>query len=336
LSGSKHSTWRDFKRAIKCENNSEIDYNEAVRKSNTIYRELTSKHYIKRKALQLRKIRKSYKFIESVPNDKFYSYDDMPIERIYKVQEENLEGIFFPLFLDDINEILNELPSSMTFNLKEIKLTHNDYEKNEILPGIWSSNILGTAFIGRNKINLYGYKIERDKHSFIEPLRFYLKVNAMGTLIHEIAHHYDFTLNYSRKGRYKDTKGLDEEEYAKHVERDFYINKISKYIEEKYTDKYMEFIKWMEDIGCLPLELKYFDPGAIKNPGYYLLSNFFWNFYDGKDSVELNFILAEDLFNVGEIEASERYINYILKNEPSNEKAQKLCKDILLFRESNI
>ena len=326
MSGSKHSTWRDAKNAKNMEDNPEIDYKEAVKKSDTIYRELESKHYIKKKTLQLRKIRKTNKFIKSIPNKNFYSYDDMPLEHIYKF-EENLDDTLFPLSQDDIKEILNIIPSSMTFNLKQISLAHNNFEKIEVFPGIWISTIRGTTFIGRNKINLYGYKIERGKHSFLESLQFYLKVDAIGTLIHEIAHHYDFTLDYSRKGKYKDTKDLDDEEYAQFVVRDLYINKICKFIEEKYVSEYMAFIKWMEDIGCIPLELKYFDPGLKKHLGYYFLHGFFWDFYEGKDYIELNFTLAEGLFYAGEIEASKKYIVHILKNQPNNQKANRIYKE---------
>ena len=326
MSGSKHSTWRDAKRALEKVDNPEIDYKEAVRNKNTVFRELKSKHYIKKKTLQLRKIRKSGKFIHNIPNKKFYSYDDMPIERIYKVEEENLKDLLFPLTQDDIKEILDLLPSSMTFNLKQISLANNNYVKKEIFPGIWLSNIRGTAFISRNEIKLYGYKIESDKHSFLEPLLFYLKVNAIGTLVHEIAHHYDFSLDYSRKGRYKDTKELDEEEYADYVARDYYINKMCIFIEEKYDSEYKAFKNWMENIECLPLDLKYFDPGLIENLNYYLLCSFFWNLYEGKGFVELNFTIAEELFNAGEIEASKKYVDYVLKKQPDNQWAKSINK----------
>lgn len=334
MSGSKHSTHRDLKKALKNEENSTIDYDEAVRKSNTIYRELTSKHFIKKKTLQLRKIKKKDKSIGNIPNNKFYNYDVMPKERTYKVKEENGGGIVFPLSQDDIEEIINELPSSMTFNLKQIKLAHNGFEKNEILPGIWSSTILGTAFIGKDKINLYGYEIKESNHPFIEPMLFYLKVNAMGILVHELAHHYDFTLSYARKGRYRDTRGLDKEEYAKHVERDFYVNKVCKYIEEKYYCENIKFKNWMENIGCLPLELRYFDPGLMRNPDYYILSNLFWGLYEGIDSIELNLTLANELYTLGEIEASEKYVDYVLENQENNENAQKLKGKILLHGEN--
>lgn len=334
MSGSKHSTWIDAKKALENEKNSEVEKNEAIKITNTIYRELKSKHYIKKKTLQLRKIRKSGKFNEVIPNNKFYNYDVMPLEQIYKVEEEIADDIFFPLTQEDINEIINELPSSATFDLKQIMLKQNDYEKHEVLPGIWSSTILGTAHIGRNSISLYGYKMVRNVHNFIEPLQFYLKVNAVGVLIHEIAHHYDFTLTYSRKGRYKDTKAFDEEEYAHYFERDFFINRVCKFIERKYSKEYFQFRNWMSNIGCLPLELKYFDPGLAKNPENYLLSNFFWNVYDTKDSIELNLILARDLYNVGEAEEAKKYTYYVLKIQPNNIQAEKLNKEILLLKEN--
>lgn len=334
MSGSKHSTHRDLKKALNDEDNSTIDYDEAVRKTNTIYRELVSKHYIKKKTLRLRQMRKTTAIIDNMPNNKFYNYDVLPRERIYKVEEENFEGVIFPIYQADIKSIINELPSSMTFNLKQIKLTHNEFEKNEILPGIWSSTILGTAFIGKNKINLYGYEIKESSNPFIDQMLFYLKVNAMGTLIHELAHHYDFTLSYARKGRYRNTKELDIEEYAHHVERDFYLNEVCKYIEEKYYCENMKFKKWMVSIGCLPLELKYFDPGLMRNPDYYILSNLFWGLYEGIDSIELNLTLANELYTLGEIEASEKYVNYILENQENNENAQKLKGKILLHGEN--
>ncbi len=320
MSGSKHSTYRDAKKALENEENPEIDYDKAVKKSYTIWRELKSKHYIKKKTLQLRKIKKEGKFTDQIPNNKFYRYDEMPLERIYKL-ERNLEGIIYPLSEIEINEIIKLLPSSMTFRLRKIKMINNDYEKKEPLPGIWRSNILGTAYIDQELIHLYGYEV-RDNHTFTGSLLFYLKVVAIETLIHEIAH--DFTLEYARKGRYKSAEKLDDEEYAKYVVRDFDVTKVCQFIQEKYKDEYLMFRKWMKDIGCLPLELKYFDAGLTKNPDYYLLSRFFWGVYDGKSSIKLNLFLAVELFKAKEREASREYMDYLLINYPNDPQVERV------------
>ena len=336
MSGSKHTTWKDAKKALEAEKTCNYNFDAAFKKTNTVYRELESKHFIKKKTIQLRKERKENTCYKELPNNKFYNYDVMPFERKYRVEQDSIEGAAFPIDEEDIVSIINKLPASMTYMLKLIKITLDKRDKQEMFPGIWLTGRLGTTYSHKNKIDLFGYEIKESYISLIKPLLFYLKVVGMGTLVHELAHHYDFTLTYSRKGKYEKIKEYEREEYAQYAERDLYLDAVCPYIKEKYNVEALCFAEWMKSIKCLPLDFRYFDPGLTNHLDYFILSDFFWQFFNGADSYQLNLTLARELHWAGEINIAKNYIDYILNSNANYSEALRLKAHMLFHEEDNI
>lgn len=138
----------------------------------------------------------------------------MPAAMIPIRVRDEADFVHYPASKEDIYSVLRGLPQGVTDGLTMIELCLGEKgqsrdgqeewaappesdpyvgrEGYEMLPGVFVGNVLGTYYPGQAKLRINAYVCRKDALDPI-PVGFYLRMYMLMTLVHEVAHHYDFS-----------------------------------------------------------------------------------------------------------------------------------------------
>jgi tetratricopeptide (TPR) repeat protein len=342
LSRSYHTTRRDLAEAER------HDYSDTEARAASIRR---LKERLHKKRLTKGMAKESRRRRESPP---------MPAATIpIRVRDES-EFIQYPAGAEDICSVLQALPQGVTDGLKGIELClgKNDQSRDgeekgavpsevdpyvgrqggEILPGIFTGDVLGTYYPGQAKLRINAYVCRPEAMDSIL-VRFYLRMRMLMTLVHEVAHHYDFFARTAR-GRWLADARDKVEIYAERVEHDWFSQYVVPCLKRDYPDQWEAFNRWMrEKAGLeLPVEILLGDPRTTARGNGITLRTIFdtgWDFRDflttvqqGGNLQEARLSLARGLHYADHYEPALRILDLLTRADRDNIDALVLRADI--------
>jgi tetratricopeptide (TPR) repeat protein len=196
--------------------------------------------------------------------------------------------VHHPAGEDDVREVLRRLPPGVLDGLAAIDLhpgmetqaesaeedgvetdgdPHTGRRGHERYPGVWVGRVLGRYRAWAAEIELYAFV-----HDPAHPLRWLwepiLRLEALATLAHEVAHHHDHTCRVAR-GRWT-ARGTERvERYAEARQHEWTHAVIVPYLRERYAGEIREVERWIERHGgiALPFEALAGDPRVTLRGG---------------------------------------------------------------------
>ena len=169
---------------------------------------------------------------------------------------------------EDIRAVLSELPTAATEGITGIQLClgkefmdeqaeDGQPERDpitgrrsyEMFPGVHSGETLGTYWPPSGRISLYAY--------VYDPLRLplprvlceaYLRLHAVKTLVHEVAHHHDDTQRV-RRGRWLSDRKETFEWYAEKMEHQWTLEVVLPYLQRTYPKEIGFLRRWVAHRG---------------------------------------------------------------------------------------
>lgn len=178
---------------------------------------------------------------------------------------------------EDIRGILKALPEGATLGISRIQLSlgkaymderSDEMEGNrdphtrrlgcELLPGVFSGYILGCFTFKSGLVSIFAHVYDRQRISLPLPLcEFYLRLHALKTLVHEIAHHHDQIARVAR-GRWRSDRKENAEWYAEKMEHQWTQEIVLSYLQQTYPREAAALIKWVAHRGGLRVGLDFF------------------------------------------------------------------------------
>ena len=179
--------------------------------------------------------------------------------------------------IEDLRAVLKMLPEAATEGISSIKLilgkeyideTHEDAEEGrdpftgrlsyQTLPGVYSGLYLGIYSPRSGWIELYADVYDGSKLPLARNIcELYLKLRALKTFVHEIAHHHDAT-NRVRRGRWLADRKENVEWYAEKMEHEWTRQFVLTYLEKAYPNDVKDLIDFVEHRGGLRVPLEFF------------------------------------------------------------------------------
>jgi hypothetical protein len=196
----------------------------------------------------------------------------VPIE----VQDES-EVVYHGASPADVRAILNKIPEGARLGISRIRLSlgkaHIDgatddpegkrdpFTKrlgDEFLPGVFCGEILGSFSGQSGLISVYAFVYDRGRVAIPLPLcEFYLRLHALKTLVHEIAHHHDLMARTAR-GRWRSDRRTTAEMYAEKMEHEWTQNIVLPYLRRAYAEDASALQEWVAHKGGLRVGLDFF------------------------------------------------------------------------------
>ena len=248
MSRSFHTTRKDVQQAYeKAKDGDDSRIQE--------YQKLREEHLTKRRAKS--HIKEERQYGQSVHGG--FSVDTLPIE-----VEKRSQYLHFPASEQDIRALLKRMPQGLIDGLDKITFTLGEFEQrspeepyyaepekdpylgrlgHEVFGGIYRPSCLGTYFLNKNEIKLYGYVYDSAiDHRGLWDL--YLRLHMLQTFIHELAHHYDFT-NRIARGKWRMDDVNKGEIYAETAAHDWTREYVIPYLQEAYSTQCEQLDIWM-------------------------------------------------------------------------------------------
>lgn len=343
MSRSFHTTRKDVIQA----------YEEALDGDNTRvqeYRKLLDQYHAKRRTKSYVKEERQLNEALDVP----LTIDRLPIEIA-----EKSEYLHYPVSEKDIRGLLKYMPQGLIDGLDKITLTLGKFEQrspeesfyaepekdpylgrlgHEVFGGIYRGSCLGTYFLNKNEIKLYGYVYNsgiENRHLW----EFYLRLHMLQTFVHELAHHYDFANRISR-GRWRMDDVTKCEIYAETMAHEWTRNYVIPYLKENYKDHYNQLNDWMKQKAKIVIDLPLLlgdcrattKKGTIRISTLYKTSSAFEEFVQdvlsGKSQLKTCVGLAEELHYSEQYDISLKILDAVLLEDPKNIDAIGLYGDI--------
>lgn len=178
---------------------------------------------------------------------------------------------------DDIRAILDALPESARLGVSRIQLSlgkaymderadefgddRDPFTKrlsSEVLPGVYCGEILGCFTIKSGLVSVYAYVYDRKRISLPLPLcEFYLRLHALKTFVHEMAHHHDRVARMAR-GRWRSDRKHTVEWYAEKMEHKWTHEIVLPYLERTYRRDATALKNWVGHRGGIRVGLDFF------------------------------------------------------------------------------
>jgi hypothetical protein len=145
----------------------------------------------------------------------------------------------------------------------------------EIFPGVHAGTILGTFRPQTGLISVYAYVYDSARLPLPQPAcEIYLRLHALKTLIHEVAHHHDEIRRVAR-GRWLADRKANVEWYAEKMEHWWTSEVVLPYLHGTYPDEIQVLREWVGHHGGLLVPLDFFsgDNRKTERNGLTLLRN---------------------------------------------------------------
>jgi len=264
MSRSIHTTRRTLddqaKRILK-KGASLKDVESALRKSGE---QLRKKRLIKRQVLEERR---------STP----LPVAESPISTIPIEVGDAGEFVHHAASPEDIHHVLEALPPATIQGLARIQMdlgkeymderSDNDEARRdpftnrvscEIFPGVFGGRILGTYYPQGGRVFIYAYVYDPSHLPLPRSLcEVYLKLHALQTLVHEVAHHHDTTCRVGR-GRWLADRPANVESYAEKMEYQWAREVVIPYLKRACPKETRDLRKWVSHRGGILLPLEFF------------------------------------------------------------------------------
>lgn len=258
--------------------------------------------------------------------------------------------IHYPATPDDLRAIMHRLPQGVCDGLSEIVLCLCDRDEpadhetpgefkpdpytgrigREMLPDIWTRGFLGWYFADPARIRLHAFVYPPEiKDRAIK--EFLLKLRALSTFVHEVAHHHDFTRRQARGRWLLEEEDRKAEDYAGEMQYHWLHEVVAPYLEKAYPDEAKRFIDWVEHYGGVRLTLDQMagDPRKyVFNIQETLVFLFEW-VHEGKDLIVSRTEFA-DFLHMSEFYTEAMFIvERLLTDTPDNIAVIRLKAHIL-------
>ena len=179
--------------------------------------------------------------------------------------------------ISDLRAILSLLPAAAIEGISGIQLVlgkeyidkeySDEYEERdpfvgrlsvETLPGVYSGVCYGTYAPASGLIALHAHVYDpRNLPLDRNVCELYLRLRALSTFAHEVAHHHD-QIHRVRRGRWLSDRKENFESYAEKMQYDWTLQIVVPYLERTYTSDVKALLDFVEHKGGLRLPLEFF------------------------------------------------------------------------------
>jgi tetratricopeptide (TPR) repeat protein len=128
----------------------------------------------------------------------------------------------------------------------------------ELFPGVYEGPCFGTYACRRGSIAIHAHVYDPKNLPMPRSIcEFYLRLRALTTFVHEVAHHHD-EMRRVRRGRWLADRKENVECYAEKMEYQWTQEFVLPYLEQKYPEAANELLNWVERQGGIRLPLEFF------------------------------------------------------------------------------
>ncbi len=129
---------------------------------------------------------------------------------------------------------------------------------SEIFPRVYGGDVLGTYAPGAGRVSVFAFVFDPARLPLPERLcTFYLRLHALKTFVHEVAHHHDEVCRKAR-GRWRSDRQATFENYAEKMEHEWTLQIVLPYLERTYPQEAHALRKWVAHRGGLMVRLEFF------------------------------------------------------------------------------
>ena len=291
--------------------------------------------------------------------------DTTPIETVHIDVMDEKPFVVHGASIDDLRAVLSRLPHAAragisriqltlgTEDQEEVVLTRKDQEHicdpiygrpgGEMFPGVYTGVFLGVYRRLTGTISIDGFVVDASKVCMPLPeLNLYLKMHALRTFVHEVAHHHDHTARV-RRGRWLADNEDKVESYAQKMEEEWTGSVIMPFLEKAYPAETEAFLKWVEHWGGIRLKLAFFagDPRQSKPYGRYryvfsptsALESWIAKIRRDSDLLDYHVGFARELHYADYYDECLTILNGILRSDPKHLDALTWKADTLVHLE---
>ncbi|HEU4557020.1 MAG TPA: tetratricopeptide repeat protein [Longimicrobium sp.] len=284
-----------------------------------------------------------------------------PVDSIRVRSEGGGRYVHYPASADDVREVLRRLPRGVTDGLANVVLRLGKEAAEEMeakadfpserdpftgraggqrYPGVWSGRILGRYRAWATEIELYGYVFD-PAHPDRDVWMPLLRLEALATLAHEVAHHHDHTCRVAR-GRW--IAGYEEvvERYAEAMQHRWTHEVIVPYLRERYAGEVARLERWVEHHGgiAIPFERLVDDPRVTGHGGLVHATRAVWSIRQaisgmleeidrGEPAWRVRLHFGRELHYLDRFDEALRVIDGVLAERPHEREARLDRADVL-------
>ena len=284
-----------------------------------------------------------------------------PMETIPIVATGAGDCVHHPASPDDVRAVLRLLPAGVLDGLSRVELRLGAEVQRqreaadpggadpdpfvgrlgyECLPGVFTGRVLGTYHPARASIHLNAY-VHHPSTPLREVWEILLRLWALGTLVHEVAHHHDHTRRVAR-GRWMAHGRERVETYAEDRQHAWTQAVVVPYLRRAYPAEVDRVERWVAHHGgvLLPLETLADDPRGTRKGGRVSLNVVCWPMAQllrslvgeviaGRPLAACRVEFARDLHYREMYDAALASLARVLADEPAHAGALTLRADIL-------
>lgn len=168
--------------------------------------------------------------------------------------------LVYPATEEDLRGVIERLPSGALNGVSEVLLSLGEDEQGEsegldrdplrgrvgfeCLPGVWSAQVLGVYEHLPRRIQVLAYVVAEERLPQPEFSGLCLKLRALSTFVHEVAHHQDRSLRVAR-GRWRMDDPARNERYAEDRQHRWVLDAVIPYLEDAYPDECEALERWL-------------------------------------------------------------------------------------------
>jgi tetratricopeptide (TPR) repeat protein len=266
--------------------------------------------------------------------------------------------IHYPASVDDIRNVMRRLPPGVVDGISEIVLSLETETQVEVAagdpggedpdpligrlgfetyPGVFVGRILGTRW-GNSRITLNAYVYDA-RNPGLQDWMILLRLKALSTLVHELAHHFDHTDRVGR-GRWLADEEKKVESYAEEIQYIWTQKYVVPYLEATYPAEVKAVQEWISHYGSVKLSLEQLAPDPREHQNALLnvfsmrraTENLASEVAAGESLTKCRLNFAWELHAAEMYEPALEAITVVLNEEPANHEALTLRADIYVHQ----
>jgi hypothetical protein len=207
---------------------------------------------------------------------------------------------------------------------------------SEMMPGVYSAAVLGLYYPHDLSVHVHAFALDRGR--FVLPERsceLFLRMSALGSLMHEIGHHHDFTRRRSRGRWLVDDLG-NEDKLERHADRrahDWTRDFVVPHLRHRRPDDVRELLDWLAERGGVRLSLEELVPDRGGMSAYEAVRCWLGELTANPGRREARTSLAEHLHLENRFEPCLRALDGLLAEDPGDAESLTLRADTLVHLE---
>ena len=261
--------------------------------------------------------------------------------------------VHFPAGPSDFAALLQRLPPTVSHGLAEIVLDLRAPEPDsgavdpadldpwlsttsiEFLPGVYVGETLGSYFAESSNIVLYAYLYD-PANTDAKTWSIILRLHALHSFLHEVAHHFDHTQCTNPDGRAADDNSEKKEQFAERCAYDWSLEFAVPYLEQTYAIECAALRRWTMHYGGadVPLSALLSQPNGIHFafPPFEAIANLAKEIRQNSPLNKCRLVFAEHLHFSERYEEALQSIQRVLQDESENVEALLLQADIFIHQ----